>query len=308
MKLKQTSRLMKLPQSDTLLSIARRRLVPLLLLLAAACSKTPDGVINEDDMADIMADMLVADAYVEQHSHDFPNDSVRLALKTSVVERNGYTMADYDTSLVWYAHNMQVYQDVLSRTVERLEKREAEMAGIDRSRSHNEPRGPRRYAAVGDTADLWQLPARELMLAPALGVATYVAFEAGSDRDKAPGDRYEIDFKLVALQTQVNVMLAIDYDDGTTSFMMRNTNYDGWTRLTVQGDSALTPRRVYGYIATTGTATGAVAYLDSLCLLRTHLDRAGYSYIRTHRRVARGNTPPTAPSHPHPVPRVRPRK
>lgn len=264
----------------------------MLALAVMACGKTPGGVINEDDMADIMADMLVADAYIELHSSDFPNDSVRLALKESTVERNGYTMADYDSSLVWYAHNMAVYQDVLRRTVERLEKREAEMAGIDRAASrHVAGGGPRRYAAVGDTADLWPLPARELMLTPSVGTTTYTTFEADRDRDAEPGDRYELSFKLLALQTQLSLILAVDYDDGSTSYMTRTTNYDGWTRLAVQTDSTRLYRRISGYVAYTATQPFAVAYIDSVSLLRTHLDRKSYNYIRVHHNVGRDNTP-----------------
>ncbi len=266
---------------------SRKSIVSLLVgcLLLAACGKTPRGIINEDDMSAIMTDMLLADAYIELNASEFTTDSARLALKQSAVEQHGFTMRDYDSSLVWYAHNMEVYHDVLDRTVERLEKHGV---SIPNDKPYNgESHGPKRYASVGDTADLWAAPERILVLAPTQGQFTYFNFEALDDRDPEPGDRYELIFKYLTQNSRLCIMLAADYNDGTTHFMTRTTNYNGWTRIAIQTDSTEKPRRIHGYIAYNSTEPVGVGYIDSLCLLRTRLDSKQYNYISSHRKVSR---------------------
>ena len=260
-------------------------IVLLMCLLMAACGKTPRGIIDEDDMSGIMADLLLGDSYINLNGADFPNDSTRQALKQSIVERHGYTMRDYDSSLVWYAHNMEVYKDVLDRTVERLEKSGANIP--DDVPQGAQQQGPKRYPTVGDTADLWADAERTLVVAPTRGDLTYFNFETLDDKQPETGDRYELIFKYLTQNCRLVVMLAADYPNGTTQYMTRTTNYNGWTHIALQTDSVDKPRRVYGYIAYGSDAPVSIGYIDSLCILRTRLNREQYNYINTHRRAVR---------------------
>ncbi|MDE6146021.1 MAG: DUF4296 domain-containing protein, partial [Muribaculaceae bacterium] len=78
-----------------------RRLLPLILvaaLFAGACSRKPDPVLGEEKMARLIADLELADAYAsEQRLRKFDNDSIRLALRESVLAKHNVNEATLDT-------------------------------------------------------------------------------------------------------------------------------------------------------------------------------------------------------------------
>ena len=86
--------------------------------LLSSCSKTPKGVIPEKDMAVLLADMAEGDAVVELNRSDYGSDESRKALKQSILIKNGYTQADFDKSLMWYGHNLDIYGDVYDDVVQ----------------------------------------------------------------------------------------------------------------------------------------------------------------------------------------------
>ena len=88
--------------------------------LAVSCNRAPDGVIPESTMEDLIVDLEMADAYIDSHWDQFPNDSSRLVLKQSIFMKHDVTPELYDTSLVWYARNMDVYLKVYDNVIERL--------------------------------------------------------------------------------------------------------------------------------------------------------------------------------------------
>ena len=95
----------------------------LLVLSLLSCDKTPRGVISVNDMADLIVDLKIADVYIEKHRDEFPDDSSKLVLKQSVFKKYGITSEDYDSSLVWYAHNMEDYIKAHDQAVLILQKR-----------------------------------------------------------------------------------------------------------------------------------------------------------------------------------------
>ena len=98
----------------------------LLLMLAVSllsCDKTPSHVMSINDMADLIADLQIADAYIESHINEFESDSSKMVIKQSVFKKHGITQQDYDTSLVWYAHNMEDYTKAYDKAVGKLKNR-----------------------------------------------------------------------------------------------------------------------------------------------------------------------------------------
>lgn len=117
--------------------------------LLSSCSKTPKGVIPEKDMAVLLADMAEGDAVVELNRSDYGSDESRKALKQSILIKNGYTQADFDKSLMWYGHNLDVYGDVYDDVVSILEDRQ-------RDARNEAKKVGERLVAAGDSVDVWQ--------------------------------------------------------------------------------------------------------------------------------------------------------
>ena len=270
-----------------------------LVVALVACDKAPRGVIGESKMTDLLVDMQLADAYIDNRPMDFPDDSTRLLLKQSVFKKHGVTMAQYDTSLVWYAHNMDAYSKVYNSVEEKLKKRFDKLQKVTgedmqgpRSMSHPEERasgnkhmggGHRRgYAAVGDTADLWT-GTRSYAFTQGLK-SGFITFDVVPDAQYKKGDRYQLAYKLARCANDFKVGLAIEYMDGATAIISRPTNSDGWVSIDIQSDSTRMVKRIYGYI-NYNIKPSKVAYVDSLSLLRTHLNPKNYLVIKAQKLI-----------------------
>lgn len=94
----------------------------LFLLLAVAltaCSKTPSWVIPEKEMEQLLFDMHLAEAEIDNDYSEF-NDSIRRSrLFEAVFQKHGVDRASFDTSLVWYAGHLDLYIAMYDRIAAR---------------------------------------------------------------------------------------------------------------------------------------------------------------------------------------------
>ncbi|MDD7603313.1 MAG: DUF4296 domain-containing protein [Candidatus Limisoma sp.] len=247
-----------------------------LLLLTAACSKTPDGVIGQSDMADLLADMQVADAIVEINRDSYEADSSRLNLRRSVLKRHGITEDEFDSSLVWYGHNLDVYKEVYDKVVTKLEDRQQDI--IEEARRAGE-----KMTASGDSIDIWQAATCYFFDRRRCGNSAQINFSIDADINTKPGDKYEWRMTMKNASNGGYAMLAVDYDDGSWDYTRRSLRPDEAMRLKLQTDSTLTVKRVYGYVAYTIGSEDAI-FADSLSLYRSRLDPTIYFANKGTRR------------------------
>lgn len=279
----------------------------LLLLLLMSCGKTPGGVLSQNEMADLIADLQLADAYIETHSNDFESDSSKMVIKQSVFKKHGITQKDYDSSLVWYAHNMEDYIKAYDKAAKKLQQRYDKLdkgkggndqmqnmaeAGVPQGMpTHNANPAPHgiKKRKLGtdikaDSTDLWQ-GKRSYLLAQG-DKRGFIPFDIRPDADKKPGDRYQLAYKLNRGGNEFKVSLNVDYIDGGTTQITRGTNSDGWVTIDIQSDTARQVRRIYGYVSY-DIKRGHTAYVDSLSLMRTHLNLGNYGFIHAQRQFER---------------------
>ena len=282
--------------------------MPLLLVWSLlSCDRTPSGVLSVNEMGDLIVDMQLAEAYIESHMQDFTDDSSKLVVKQSIFKKYGITQQDYDSSLVWYAHNMDSYIKAHDRAVGKLQSMqkkaikskdesnigqdmELTMEGTNgamppRSRQIKNPSLKKMGASTkGDSADLWDAPRCYLLAQGAK--RGFITFDVRPDVNRQPGDRYQLSYKLARGGNEFKVSLNIDYTDGATAQITRGTYSDGWVAIDIQSDTARQVRRVYGYVSY-DIKPGQTAYVDSLMLLRTHLSKSNYGYINAQRLIER---------------------
>lgn len=272
----------------------------LLLALAAgftACDKAPSGIIKESKMEDLLVDIYKAQAYIDNHPDEFDSDSSRQAMKQAVFNKYHITQADYDTSLVWYAHNIETYDKVYKKVIDRLgdeQKKLQKQAGMSgtvvagqygpgTAQASGVAEAHKRYGAKGDTANVWKGDAM-YMIFPDMNCG-YIKFDLEPDAEYKSGDRYQLNMKLLAFGNDFNILLAVDYADGSTSFMNRTTSATGWFTMDLQTDTGRVVDRVYGYLRYDMRAQGA-AFVDSIQLLRTHLSLPDFGYIGAQKFIS----------------------
>ncbi len=226
----------------------RKALIILVAVLAlAGCSNTPDNVIGEGDMVDVLVDMHRAEALIQMNSGKYYNDSIKKTLKQSVLMKYGYTQADFDTSLVWYGHHIDRYVKIYDKVIARLQKdeRAAEKEQANSPSMANAGNGMssrKRYGMAGDTIDLWN-KGRSWVMMPNMG-RNCITFDYKPVGKNRRGDRYKLSFKLMGTRSSMKVYFGIDYTDGSTAFLFRSLSYEGWNDFTLQCDTLRTPRRV----------------------------------------------------------------
>ncbi len=275
--------------------MAKKAIVLTIIALVASlfigCDKAPSGVIPESDMVHVLADFAKADALIEQFPGKFPDDSSKLALKQSILERYDADLAMYDSSLVWYAHNLKLYSELHDKAVLILEK-EGNIKHDDNKPGNmwvnNTPLNGSHASAIrrvfpntGDSANIWTEP-QQWILTSALRRG-YITYDYKPDQQHRQGDSYSLNLKAInASGNNINILLAIDYNDGTTSYTNRTLNINGWSNYDIQSDTARTVKRIYGYIQYS-IKPQRVTFIDSIYLLRTHFDPTNYHRISIQR-------------------------
>jgi uncharacterized protein DUF4296 len=102
-----------------------------LTLLLVAChneKKTPEYVIPQEDMVNIIVDIHITDGLLTLN-----NVRRNLAKKDTanyydqVFENYGYTRADFDTSVYYYSMNINDYDKIYAEVLNKLNEMETEL-------------------------------------------------------------------------------------------------------------------------------------------------------------------------------------
>ena len=264
------------------------RIILTLIIVAAlsSCDKAPRHVIGEHDMVGLLVDIHEAESLIDMYPQTYGSDSMRKVLKQSVFMKHGVTAEKFDTSLVWYSRNMAVYAEVYEKVVNNLEQKrndlEVKSGNVVASR---ERRGGVKYKDFGDTADIWKAK-RELVLTSSMGKAM-LPFVYLANSESAKGDKYTLRFKTVNNKAGLKAFVGIEYGDGAMTFIERPATSTGWNEVSVQSDSLKKIKNVFGYIKFNLRSKQTICYVDSVMLLRTHLDRNTYGLINMQKTLDR---------------------
>lgn len=259
------------------ISLSKYLIVFCLLLVAMSCSRVPGHIIPPDDMAEIMADMHIAESVVEQNRVDYPTDSTKQMMKQSVLKRHGVTQQQLDTSFNWYGHNISYYMEVYDKTITLLERRIAETG--NRIAAEN-------ISIAGDSVDVWTNA--KLLAINNLSPSKFVTFSLSSDENWERGDSYTWRAKFTNNDQASQWAIVADYTDGSSEMLTSELTGDGWREIRFISDSTKVARNVYGYINAL-PKTGTTLWADSIMLIRNRLDPARYNLHYRQQRVSPKN-------------------
>lgn len=93
-----------------------------------------EGIIDEEDMAQIYAEMLLTDQWINT------TPGVRMIADTSLVyepilKKYGYTSADYRKSVDYYLNDPRTYADIMKETIKILD---AKLVGLNQRKKEQE--------------------------------------------------------------------------------------------------------------------------------------------------------------------------
>ena len=93
------------------------------LIGLSACSHTPEGVLTEKQMRDVMIDLYTAEAMIYDEPQRYETFEQRRALFNDVFAKHHLTEAQYDSSLMWYGRNLDLYMGVCDMALEEVDRR-----------------------------------------------------------------------------------------------------------------------------------------------------------------------------------------
>lgn len=236
------------------------------LLLCAACSRRPEGVLSDEKTASLLCDLHIADAYgtlqgTAPDGRMAADETERKVLRQSVLAAHGVTEAQLDTTLGWYGHNLDKYEEMYELVLEDIAAKKTMLAG---------------RAGKAGGAGLWPYGARQRIAGSFGADATLVPFEvAGGTVPK--GGKLAWEAKTINMRAPLEMFMAAQYTDGSINYVQRTLTGAGRQRLTLQTDSSRRVESVWGYLR---LRQPQPLILDSVSLTAERFDKTQYYEYR----------------------------
>lgn len=256
-----------------------RRVLPLLLAAAltglSSCDSRPEGVLSDDEMVQLLADMQMAEAY-NQGRYGQLSDSARNALGEAVMAKHGYTYAMLDSTLAWYGRNIDNYYDLFDRVEKELTRRQQKLSGGKED-------------AFGADANIWPYGRYAYFSANGLTDGLFFSLPFSGLRK---GESLEWRMKLSS-QAEGRAMLGVDYTDGTSTVYTSSSYGDKELKVELMTDTSRSVRRIFGHLKI--DRQKMPLWADSISLTRMPYDSASYYKIVQQPRFSRPKAHPRLP-------------
>lgn len=238
----------------------------LAVVLLGSCIRRPDGVLSDKEMAPVIADLELAEAYAKT-SHSGLDNSKNRALVDYVLAKHGITREQFDSTMSWYGRNADAYYELCDVVDKELSKRKRQVSG---SRS-----------IEVETSDLWPY-SRQSMISRKSGSD---AFEFSlPTSDVSAGQRVNLKLRINDAVTGT-ALLGVEYDNGQKEYMFRRMNMARRLNLTLQTDTGHTVSRIFGNFMVSDRKHLPV-WLDSIYLTTLPYDTLEYYSISGQRRFS----------------------
>lgn len=99
---------------------SRVSLITLVVLLFSACEGRPKGVINQNDMISILADLHQTDASMAAKGIGYDQFDIKNNYYCSILKKYDVTQAEFDSSLLWYSKNPKKFERIYDEVIVRL--------------------------------------------------------------------------------------------------------------------------------------------------------------------------------------------
>ena len=97
------------------------KIVCVLLMCVAMMGCRPRGVLSNREMRDVLYDLHRADGAIQVAGYNYSHDQELSGYYKNVLDKHGITQAEFDSSLVWFTDNPQIFNKIYPKVIERLE-------------------------------------------------------------------------------------------------------------------------------------------------------------------------------------------
>lgn len=214
-------------------------------------------------MIRVMADLETAEAYIQTQSGNRSED-FREALLTDILDKRGYSRAQFDSTMSWYSRNVDEFYPLYAKIEKELVKRSRKAVGAN--------------LAMPTGSEMWPY-SKMAAIIPQAGTEVIRFSFPSSDLGK--GDkvvwkarpRYPAEF---------TALLGVEYADGHCGYVNKSFSPGRSISIDLQTDSAAEVVRIFGNL-TPGNNSSLPLWLDSISLTHLPIDTLNYgSFNRQH--------------------------
>ena len=235
------------------------------LVLLMSCSKVPDEILSEKEMQRVMTDMLMAESLIGIDYNTYKNDTIKAALYASVFKKHGIDKAMYDSSLVWYGKNLDIYMKVYERVLADVNKQIVALGDVQVDATP---------ASNRDSVNIW--PRRAFLTFSPKAAFNGQTFDIHPSINFPSGSRFVFGMRFWGLEKDMKPRVRLAAEQGDTIVILDKViDRDGYQEMTLSTVPTKRVKRVYGYIRLDSRDSSYFkVYVDSLSLTR-------YNYGRT---------------------------
>lgn len=240
------------------------------LCLTSCKVKRPDTVLSDAQMESVLYDYHIAKAMGEQLPY---NENYKRALYIkSVFQKHAITEAEFDTSMVWLAHNPEILRDIYEKINKRLK---AEKENIDNliAIHDNKPK----ESKAGDSIDVWAW--QKVYQLTGMPFDNKVTFNLPSDINFQNRDtlRWNMRFLFLGGNTmedslyQPVMAMQIYYEKDSVINAVRRIQHSGEETISLSADTLGRIEKIYGFVYYPERLSGnPMLLIDNVSLMRYH--------------------------------------
>ncbi len=98
-----------------------RKSLLILCFMLAIVGCRPRGVLSNHEMRDVLYDLHRVDGAMQIAGYNYGHDQEVAGYYKNVLDEHGITQAQFDSSLVWFTDNPQIFNKIYPKVVKRLQ-------------------------------------------------------------------------------------------------------------------------------------------------------------------------------------------
>ena len=99
----------------------RQKWLVVVCVLLAIVGCRPRGVLSNNEMREVLYDLHRADGAIQVAGYNYSHDQEVAGYYKNVLDKHGITQAEFDSSLVWFTDNPQIFNKIYPKVIARLE-------------------------------------------------------------------------------------------------------------------------------------------------------------------------------------------
>ena len=240
------------------------------LLTLPACNPVPSDILSQNEMRVVLTDMQIADCIIYGDRDEYKDHAKRLALYESVFRKHNITQAKYDSSLNWYAKNLDIYMRVYNLVSKDVDKRIADLGDVEKIELS---------AQKNDSINIWSRR-NHLTFSPTENF-NGTTFNINPKESYPSGSSFTLGMKIWGIQPNMKNKpeIRICADQGDTTIIVNDKiSKDGYFQTTLQSIATKRVKRFYGFIRLDNKDMDYhKIYTDSISLIRYNYKSTGFT-------------------------------